>query len=189
MRHKRIGRKLGVVTKHRKSMLRNMVTDFLRHEKIKSTDTRLKELKRLAEKMITLAKLGTLHARRQAAEIIRDKEVLKKLFDEIAGKHKERPGGYTRIIKLGMRRGDNAPLSMLELVEAGFEPKGKKKKTKTAKDKQKPVTTQAPEAKSRKKEAAEELGLMEQEQKSEEESKETSTEQGESSSEPKKETE
>ncbi len=185
MRHRRLGRKLGVVTKHRKAMLRNMVTDFFRNEKIKSTDTRLKELKRLAEKMITLAKLGTLHARRHAAGIISDKDVLKKLFDEIGGKYKERPGGYTRIVKLGMRRGDNAPLSVLELVESGFEQKGKKKKTKTSKDKQKSVTTGAPETKSRKKEAAEELGLIEQEKKPEE----VSAEQVEPSSDPKKEIE
>jgi len=185
MRHRRLGRKLGVVTKHRRAMLRNMVTDFFRNERIKSTDTRLKELKRLAEKMITLAKLGTLHARRQAGEIISDKGILKKLFDEIGGKYKERPGGYTRIVKLGMRRGDNAPLSVLELVEGGFEQKGKKKKTKTSKDKQKSMTTRAPESRSRKKEAAEELGLIEQEQKS----GEISTEEVEPSSEPKKESE
>ncbi len=188
MRHKRLGRKLGVTTKHRKAMLRNMVTDFLRHEKIRSTDTRLKELKRLVEKMITLAKLGTLHARRQAAGIIRDKEVLKKLFDVIAGKYKERPGGYTRIIKLGMRRGDNAPISILELVEEELKPK-RKKKSKTTAEKQPTLTKGTPGAKSRKKEAAEELGLMEQEQKPEDESKEPLTEQEETSSEPKKEAE
>ena len=188
MRHKRLGRKLGVVTKHRRAMLRNMVTDFLRHEKIRSTDTRLKELKRLAEKMITLAKLGTLHARRRAAETIRDKEVLKKLFDEIAGKYKERPGGYTRIIKLGMRRGDNAPISVLELVGEELKPK-RRKKSKTGAEKRSTSTKEAPEAKSRKKEAAEELGLIKQESKPQEEFEKPSNEQSDPSSEPKKETE
>jgi large subunit ribosomal protein L17 len=162
MRHKRVGRKLGVVTKHRKSMLRNMVTDFLRYDRIKTTDTRAKELRRLAEKVITLAKLGTLHARRKAAEIIRDRAVLKRLFDEIAPRYKDRLGGYTRIIKLGMRRGDNAPISMLELVEEELKPKGKKRSKATSEKQEKPVVS---EAKSRKKEAAEELGLIEGEKK------------------------
>jgi ribosomal protein L17 len=83
-----------------------MITDLLRHERIETTDTRAKELRRVAEKTITLAKQGTLHARRRAASIVRDKEVLKKLFDEIAKKYKDRPGGYTRIVKLGIRRGE-----------------------------------------------------------------------------------
>jgi large subunit ribosomal protein L17 len=164
MRHKRLGRKLGVVTKHRKAMLRNMVTDFLRYERIKTTDTRAKELRRLAEKMITLAKEGTLHARRQAAGVIRDKAVLKRLFDEIAPKYKDRPGGYTRIIKLGMRRGDNAPISMLELIGETVQPKRKKKQPKVTQEKQQPVVG-TPEAKSRKREAAEELGLIERQEK------------------------
>ncbi|MCK5708922.1 MAG: 50S ribosomal protein L17, partial [Deltaproteobacteria bacterium] len=129
MRHKRIGRKLGVTTKHRKAMFRNMVTDLFRNERLKTTDTRAKELRRVAEKIITLAKEGTLQKRRQAAAYIRDKEVLKKLFDELAERFKERPGGYTRITKLGFRRGDNTPISIIELVEEEYKPK-KKKKTK-----------------------------------------------------------
>lgn len=165
MRHKRVGRKLGVVTKHRRAMLRNMITDLLRHEKIKTTDTRAKELRRVAEKTITIAKEGTLHARRKAASIVRDKEVLKKLFDEIAKKYRDRPGGYTRIIKLGIRRGDNAPISLVELVEETSEPK-RKKKSKAAPKKQQPKTepskTEKAEVKSQKKEAAEELGLTEE---------------------------
>jgi len=111
MRHKRIGRKLGVVTKHRRAMFRNMATDLFRHESITTTDARAKEIRRVAEKMITLAKKGTLQARRQAAAFIKDKDVLKKLFSELAEKYKDRPGGYTRIIKMGYRKGDNAPLS------------------------------------------------------------------------------
>src|SRR3972149_4269885 len=160
MRHRRVGRKLGVVTKHRKALFRNMVTDFFRNGRIETTDTRAKELRRISEKIITLAKRGTLHARRQAASVIRDKEVLKKLFDEIASKYKERPGGYTRIVKLGSRRGDNAPISLLELVEEAFEPKRKKKPKATPKA-PKPVKEKA-KAKSQKKEAAEELGLIEE---------------------------
>ena len=163
MRHRRVGRKLGVVTKHRKALFRNMVTDFLRNGRIETTDTRAKELRRISEKIITLAKRGTLHARRQAASVIRDKEVLKKLFDEIASKYKERPGGYTRIIKLGSRRGDNAPISLLELVEEAVESKRKKKPKATPKA-QKPVKEKV-KAKSQKREAAEELGLIEAEEK------------------------
>jgi large subunit ribosomal protein L17 len=159
MRHKRLGRKLGVVTKHRRALFHNMVTDLLRHGRIETTDTKAKEIRRFAEKLITLAKRGTLHARRQAQTIIREKEVLKKLFDEIASKFKERPGGYTRIIKLGERRGDNAPISLIELLEESFEPK-RKRKAKVAPKEPKPVKDEA-RAKSLKKEAAEELGLIE----------------------------
>lgn len=165
MRHKRLGRKLGVTTKHRKSMFRNMVTDLFRFDKIKTTDMKAKELRRIAEKMITLAKEGTLHKRRQAAAYIRDKSVLKKLFDEIAAKFKDRPGGYTRIIKLGFRKGDNTPISVIELVEEDYKP-AKKKKAKTSAKKQ-PKTGETPaegkpKAKSSKKESAEELGLTEE---------------------------
>lgn len=164
MRHKRIGRKLGVTTKHRKSMLRNMVTDLFRNEKLKTTDTRAKEIRRTAEKIITLAKEGTLHKRRQAGAFVRDKEVLKKLFDELAERFKDRPGGYTRITKLGFRKGDNTPISVIELVEEVYKPKKKKKAApkKTAKPK---VKDESAKAKSSKKESAEELGLIEEEEK------------------------
>ncbi len=169
MRHKRAGRKLGVTTKHRKSMFRNMVTDLFRFDRIKTTDMKAKELRRIAEKMITLAKEGTLHKRRQAAAYIRDNDVLKKLFDVIAPKFKDRPGGYTRIIKLGFRKGDNTAVSVIELVEEDYKP-AKKKKAKTSKasaKKEQPKTAQAaakekPKARSSKKESAEELGLIEE---------------------------
>lgn len=104
-------------------MFRNMVTSFLQHEKITTTDAKAKELRSIAEKMITLGKRGDLHATRQAAAYIRDKKVVTKLFTEIAPRYTERPGGYTRIIKLGIRPGDNAPVSVLELVEAEMKPK------------------------------------------------------------------
>lgn len=159
MRHRRIGRKLGVTTKHRKAMFRNMVTDLFRFDKIQTTDTKAKELRRIAEKLITLAKDGSLHKRRQAAAYVRDKEVLKKLFDVIAGKFKDRPGGYTRIIKLGFRKGDNTPVSVIELVEEEFKPDKKKKKAKVPKKQAQPGEARA-KAKSSKKESAEELGLV-----------------------------
>ena len=109
-------RKLGVKSAHRKSMLRNLVTDLFRYGRIQTTDCRAKEARREAEKMITLAKRGDLHARRQALAYIKDEDVVKKRFDEIAPKYDERHGGYTRILKLGPRQGDVAEAVFLELV-------------------------------------------------------------------------
>ena len=109
-------RKLGRVTSHRNLMLRNLVTDLLRCGRIETTVTRAKETRRMAEKMITLAKRGDLHARRQVLAYILEEEVVKTLFDEIAPKYAERNGGYTRIIKKGPRRGDGAEVVILELV-------------------------------------------------------------------------
>jgi len=98
-------------------MLRNLVTSFFEHEQITTTDAKAKELRRIAEKMITFAKRGDLHARRQVLKVLRSKKVTKKLFEEIAQRFKDRQGGYTRIVKLGHRAGDNAPISLIELVE------------------------------------------------------------------------
>jgi large subunit ribosomal protein L17 len=109
-------RKLGRTTPHRKAMLRNQVTSLLREERIETTVTRAKETQRMAQKMITLGKKGDLHARRQVLSYIYDKEVVKKLFDEIAPKYAERNGGYTRILRVGPRRGDGAEIAILELV-------------------------------------------------------------------------
>jgi large subunit ribosomal protein L17 len=109
-------RKLGVKSAHRKSMLRNLVTDLFRYGRIQTTDCRAKEARKEAEKMITLAKRGDLHAKRQAFAYIKDETVVKKLFDEIAPKYAERNGGYTRILKLGPRKGDVAEAVFLELV-------------------------------------------------------------------------
>ena len=109
-------RKLGRPTAHRKAMLRNQVTDLLREGRITTTDTRAKEARRQAEKMITLAKRGDLHARRQVLAYVYDESVVTKLFDEIEPKYEDRQGGYTRILKLGPRKGDNAELVFLELV-------------------------------------------------------------------------
>ncbi len=109
-------RKLGLSSAHRKAMLRNQVTSLLREEKIETTVSKAKETKRMAEKMITLAKRGDLHARRQALAYVHDEEVVKKLFDEIGPKYADRNGGYTRVLKLGPRRGDGAEIAILELV-------------------------------------------------------------------------
>ena len=128
MRHNKAGRRLGRTTSHRVAMFRNMVTSFLNHERITTTDAKAKELRSVAEKMITLGKRGDLHAMRQAASYIRDKKVVTKLFTTIAPRYKERDGGYTRIIKLGIRPGDAAPVSILELVEEEMKPKKETKK-------------------------------------------------------------
>lgn len=109
-------RKLGRTSSQRKAMLRNLVTALLEHDKIMTTDTRAKEAQRIAEKMITLGKRGDLHARRQALAYITKEDVVKKLFDEIAPKYKEKNGGYTRILKVAPRRGDGAEVVLLELV-------------------------------------------------------------------------
>lgn len=107
---------LGRNTNHRKSMLRNLVTSFLRHGRLETTATRAKELQPLAEKIITLGKRGDLHARRQAEAYLLDESVTKKVFDVLAPRYQERQGGYTRIVKIGPRRGDGAPMVIIELV-------------------------------------------------------------------------
>lgn len=109
-------RKLGRDSSHRKSMLRNLVTDLLEYEKIQTTVARGKEAQSIAEKMITLGKKGDLHAKRQALSYITREDVVKKLFDEIAPKYQERNGGYTRITRIAPRRGDSAEVVLLELV-------------------------------------------------------------------------
>ena len=117
MRHKVAGRKLGRATGHRRALYRNLVTDLLNYEKITTTEAKAKEVRGLAEKMITLGKEGGLHSRRQALSFIMDKRVTEKVFNELAPKYAERPGGYTRIIKLGPRLGDGAAIVQLELVK------------------------------------------------------------------------
>lgn len=109
-------RKLGRPTAHRRAMLRNLTTSLLENGKIRTTETRAKEVKRMADKMITLGKKNTLHTKRQALSYITKREVVTKLFDEIAPKYQSRNGGYTRIVKIGPRRGDAAEMAVLELV-------------------------------------------------------------------------
>ncbi len=116
MRHRITGRRLGRSSSHRRALFRNQVTDFLRHEKIVTTEAKAKEVKSLAERMITLGKKGDLHHRRQAVAFLFDDKVVKKLFDDLAPRYEERQGGYTRLTKLGPRKGDNAPMVKLELV-------------------------------------------------------------------------
>ena len=116
MRHRVANRKLGRTSSHRRAMLRNMVTEFLDKEKIVTTLPKAKELRSVAEKMITLGKKDGLHARRQALAYIRTKEVVHKLFADVAPRFAERNGGYTRILKLGIRKGDNAEIAILEMV-------------------------------------------------------------------------
>jgi large subunit ribosomal protein L17 len=126
MRHRVAGRKLSRHTQHRELMFRNMLVSLFEHERIKTTLPKAKELRILADKIITLGKKGNLHARRRAFALLRSKEIVKKLFDEIAPRFKERAGGYTRIYKIGWRQGDAAPLSLIELVTLGAKTEGKK---------------------------------------------------------------
>ena len=130
MRHNCAGRKLGRTSSHRLAMMRNMVTSLIEHERLETTSAKAKELRLEAEKMITLAKKGDLHARRQALAFIRDKDVVHKLFDEIKNRYLDRNGGYTKISKLRYRHGDAAPISVIELVDRVEEKKTKKKKGK-----------------------------------------------------------
>ena len=118
MRHAKRGRKLSRTSAHRAAMLSNLVTSLLRHERISTTVAKGKELRSVADKLVTLAKRGDLHARRTAAIVVRDREVLDKLFSEVAERMKDRKGGYTRVLLAGKRVGDNAPMAFVELVDA-----------------------------------------------------------------------
>jgi large subunit ribosomal protein L17 len=132
MRHQKAGKKLNRTGSHRDAMFRNMVTSLFAHGRIRTTDTKAKELRRWADHMITLARRGDLHARRQAMAIMRDKAVVHKLFEDVSERFGDRAGGYTRAIKVGRRRGDAAPISLVEFVAAREKKKGKKKKIKAS---------------------------------------------------------
>jgi len=132
MYHGKAGRKLGRTSSHREAMFRNMVTSIIKHERIRTTDAKAKEVRKIAEKMITLGKRGDLHARRQALAFVRDKEMVQKLFGELSERYRERNGGYTRIVKVGYRAGDNAPVSILNSL-----PKIEKKRKRTKKTRRK----------------------------------------------------
>jgi len=130
MRHLRAGRKFNRSASHRAALLRNLVTSLLRHERIRTTDPKAKELRSWADRMIGLGKEGTLHARRQALAVIQDEAVVHKLFDTLAARFKDRPGGYSRVVKIGWRHGDAAPVSIVELLPAETKaeaPSGEKK--------------------------------------------------------------
>ena len=134
MRHRVAGRKLSRTTQHRELMFRNMLVSLLQHERIKTTLAKGKELRSWADKIITLGKKGSLHARRQAFALLRNEGIVKKLFDEIAPKLRGREGGYTRIYKMGWRHGDGAPLSLVELVTFSSPEEKKKSPVKKAKE-------------------------------------------------------
>ena len=117
MKHRMHTRHLGRSSPHRKALMRNMVTSLLEHERIETTDAKAKELRRVADRMITLGKRGTLHARRRALRTIRSREIAAKVFDSLAERYRNRAGGYTRVLKLRRRPGDAAPISIIELVD------------------------------------------------------------------------
>ncbi len=160
MRHRNARRKLGRTSAHRIALLRNMVTSLLEHEQIETTDAKAKELKRYADKMITLGKRGDLHARRQALRVVRSAEVTSKLFGALAERYRTRPGGYTRVLKLRTRVGDAAPISLVELVDREAPAKASaaeaapKKAAKAKKSAKKDAAAEAKPAKGRKKAAA-----------------------------------
>src|SRR5262245_24610445 len=121
MRHLKQGRKLGRTTAHRKTLLRNLATALFEHERIVTTEPKAKELRRIADKLVTLGKRGNLHARRQALQVVRSNAVVRKLFNEVAPRFAGRQGGYTRILRLGYRPGDAASMAVIELVDAQTE--------------------------------------------------------------------
>ena len=159
MKHRVVGRRLDRTTEHRTAMFRNLVTSLIRHERITTTTPKAKELKRFADKIITLAKRATPHARRIANRDVRDVEALNKLFGPLADRFKTRPGGYTRLVRVGRRAGDNAELAMIELLDRapaaapeGEEKKGEAKAAKAPKAK----AEKAPKAEKKAKKAKEE---------------------------------
>jgi len=125
MRHRKQGRKLNRTQSHRKAMFMNMSVSLLTHEQIVTTLPKAKELRAVVDKLITLGKRGDLHARRQAVSQLQSNEVVQKLFSTLAERYKERPGGYTRVLKAGFRYGDNAPMAVIELVDRDEDAKGK----------------------------------------------------------------
>jgi large subunit ribosomal protein L17 len=132
MRHLNQGRKLNRTSSHRKALFKNLVLSLIRHERIKTTDAKAKELRRYADRMVTLGKRGDLNGRRLAFSFLQSRDAVRKLFEEIAPRFKDRAGGYTRVIKFGVRRGDSAPLSVVEFVGAASEAKPKKPRRKAA---------------------------------------------------------
>lgn len=137
MRHNRAGRKLGRVSEHRRALFRNQLLSLLKHERIITTLPKAKELRPIAERMVTLGRKNSVHARRLANRWLSDRDLIKKLFSEIAPRFATRPGGYTRIVKLGPRKGDGAELAILEFVDYKLPEakKGKEAKEEKAKEK------------------------------------------------------
>ena len=125
MRHRMSGRKFNRTSSHRKAMFANMAAALIKHEQITTTLPKAKDLRRVVDRLITLGKRGDLHARRQALSVVRDPKMAAKLFDVLAERYKDRPGGYTRVLKAGFRHGDMAPVAVIELVDRDPEAKGK----------------------------------------------------------------
>ena len=134
MRHRNSGRKLNRTSSHRKAMFRNMATALLKHEHIKTTLPKAKELRPVVERMITLGKRGNLHARRQALSYLRDEKIVGKLFENLAERYENRQGGYTRVFKAGFRYGDMAPMAIIECVDRDVDAKGAADKARVAAD-------------------------------------------------------
>lgn len=159
MRHQKKTVKLGRTAEHRKALLANQVCSLIEHERIKTTLAKAKAVRPLAEKMVTLGKKGSLHARRTALATLRQADAVKKLFDDVAPRAASRNGGYTRIVKLGLRRSDAAPVAFIEWVDAPVveeaAPEAKAKKGKSAKTTAEPATETKP---ARKKKASAEEG-------------------------------
>ncbi len=125
MRHGISRRKLNRTSTHRKAMFANMAVSLLKHEQIKTTLPKAKDLRRVVDRLITLGKRGDLHARRQALSVLRDRKIAAKLFDKLAERYQTRPGGYTRVLKAGFRYGDMAPMAIIELVDRDPDAKGR----------------------------------------------------------------
>jgi large subunit ribosomal protein L17 len=136
MRHRMSGRKLNRSSSHRKAMFANLTVSLLRHEQIITTLPKAKELRRVTDRVITLGKRGTLHTRRQAAALLCDEMLVRKLFGPLAERYKDRSGGYTRVLKAGFRYGDNAPMAVIELVDRDPGAKGAEDKARVAAEKE-----------------------------------------------------
>ncbi|MCH7956085.1 MAG: 50S ribosomal protein L17 [Proteobacteria bacterium] len=132
MRHRRSGRKLNRTSSHRKAMFANMAVALLKHEQIRTTLPKAKDLRRVTDRMITLGKRGNLHSRRRALATLQDTQLVGKLFGTLAERYKERNGGYTRVLRDGFRYGDSAPMAVIELVDRNPEAKGAEDKARTA---------------------------------------------------------
>lgn len=143
MRHRKAGRPLGRNSSHRRALFRNLVTSFLCYERIETTEAKAKEIRSIADQMITLGKRGDLHARRQAAAYIMDRDVVSRLFSDVAPRFSSKNGGYTRLIKTRVRHGDGAPMVIVELTEIKKAEKAEKKeRSTTAKKKEKSTTAE-----------------------------------------------
>lgn len=127
MRHLKAGKRLGRSSAHRSALYRNLVAELIKRDRIETTDAKAKELRRIADRMVTLGKKGTLAARRRAVAYVRNGDAVSRLFEEVAPRFADRPGGYTRVTKLGIRRGDAAPMSVIEFTGSGEELPTKKK--------------------------------------------------------------